>query len=229
MRLTLHLASRRGLPGLRRAAAALPDAQVARDRPRHRRRGRGARRVVHHAAHQQGDPRQDRGARPVDADPARPHARAARPAPARRPLRRHAAATRCSSRTRARCPRRTRPPRPCSPATSTRSAPRRRRDIAAWAGAAQRDFDFDAIPTVSYRDEHGRTLIDLPGQRDPARRPRRSRRAFSPTGTSRCSPTRTATGSSRPRSSRSSSRSPATRRSPSTAASSPAGRWTKAA
>ena len=40
--------------------------------------------------------------------------------------------------------------------------PAQKRDLAAWAGVAQRDFDFDAVPTVSYRDEHGRTLIDLP-------------------------------------------------------------------
>jgi hypothetical protein len=41
--------------------------------------------------------------------------------------------------------------------------PAQKRDLAAWAGAAQRDFDFDAMPTVSYRDEQGRTLLDLPG------------------------------------------------------------------
>lgn len=41
--------------------------------------------------------------------------------------------------------------------------PAQKRDLAAWAGAAQRDFDFDAIETTAYKDEHGRTLIDLPG------------------------------------------------------------------
>jgi hypothetical protein len=45
----------------------------------------------------------------------------------------------------------------------TAFGPAQKRDLAAWAGAAQRDFDFDAIDTVSYKDEHGRTLIDLPG------------------------------------------------------------------
>ena len=40
--------------------------------------------------------------------------------------------------------------------------PAQRRDVAAWSGAAQKDFDFDAIPTVRYRDEHGRELLDLP-------------------------------------------------------------------
>ena len=44
----------------------------------------------------------------------------------------------------------------------TAFGPAQKRDVAAWAGAAQRDFDFDAIPTVRYRDERGRELIDLP-------------------------------------------------------------------
>ena len=42
--------------------------------------------------------------------------------------------------------------------------PASRRDIANWAGVAQRDFDFDAIETVTFKDEHGTTLYDLPGQ-----------------------------------------------------------------
>ncbi|RKQ87410.1 winged helix DNA-binding protein [Solirubrobacter pauli] len=42
--------------------------------------------------------------------------------------------------------------------------PAQRRDIAAWAGTAQRDFDFHALHLVHYRDEHGRELIDLPDQ-----------------------------------------------------------------
>jgi hypothetical protein len=43
--------------------------------------------------------------------------------------------------------------------------PASRRDVAAWAGVAQRDFDraWDRVETVSYRDEHGRELLDLPG------------------------------------------------------------------
>jgi hypothetical protein len=41
--------------------------------------------------------------------------------------------------------------------------PAQRRDVASWSGAPQRDFDFDAVETVRYRDEQGRTLIDLPG------------------------------------------------------------------
>lgn len=43
--------------------------------------------------------------------------------------------------------------------------PASRRDLAAWAGVAQRDFSeaWSALPTVSYRDEHGTELLDLPG------------------------------------------------------------------
>ncbi|MBE2315274.1 AlkZ family DNA glycosylase [Solirubrobacter sp. CPCC 204708] len=41
--------------------------------------------------------------------------------------------------------------------------PAQKRDVAAWAGAAQRDFDFDALETVRYRDEAGRELLDLAG------------------------------------------------------------------
>ena len=44
--------------------------------------------------------------------------------------------------------------------------PASRRDVAAWAGVAQRDFA-DAwanLPVVSYRDEHGTELLDLPDQ-----------------------------------------------------------------
>lgn len=41
--------------------------------------------------------------------------------------------------------------------------PAQRRDVAAWAGAAQRDFDFDALDLVHYRDEEGRALVDLRG------------------------------------------------------------------
>jgi DNA glycosylase AlkZ-like len=39
------------------------------------------------------------------------------------------------------------------------------RDAAAWAGVAQRDFAaaWSRLPTVSYRDEHGTELLDLPG------------------------------------------------------------------
>jgi hypothetical protein len=44
--------------------------------------------------------------------------------------------------------------------------PAARRDVAAWSGVAQRDFAaaWDRVPTVSYRDERGRELHDLPGQ-----------------------------------------------------------------
>ena len=44
--------------------------------------------------------------------------------------------------------------------------PASRRDVAAWAGVAQRDFAeaWERIPTVAYRDESGTELLDLPGQ-----------------------------------------------------------------
>jgi len=44
--------------------------------------------------------------------------------------------------------------------------PAGRRDVAAWAGVAQRDFAeaWTRLATVSYRDEHGNELLDLPGQ-----------------------------------------------------------------
>jgi len=44
--------------------------------------------------------------------------------------------------------------------------PASRRDVAAWAGVAQRDFagGWARLPLVSYRDEHGRELLDLPDQ-----------------------------------------------------------------
>jgi hypothetical protein len=43
--------------------------------------------------------------------------------------------------------------------------PASRRDAAAWAGVAQRDFAaaFERVETVSYRDEYGTELLDLPG------------------------------------------------------------------
>jgi hypothetical protein len=43
--------------------------------------------------------------------------------------------------------------------------PAGRRDAAAWAGVAQRDFAgaFERLQTVSFRDEHGTELLDLPG------------------------------------------------------------------
>jgi hypothetical protein len=40
--------------------------------------------------------------------------------------------------------------------------PASKRDAASWAGVAQRDFDFDALDTVTYRDETGTLLYDLP-------------------------------------------------------------------
>jgi Winged helix DNA-binding domain len=44
--------------------------------------------------------------------------------------------------------------------------PASRRDVAAWAGVAQRDFAeaFERLDTVSFSDEHGVELLDLPGQ-----------------------------------------------------------------
>jgi hypothetical protein len=42
--------------------------------------------------------------------------------------------------------------------------PASKRDAAAWAGVAQADFPFERVTTVSYRDEHGRELLDLPGR-----------------------------------------------------------------
>ena len=44
--------------------------------------------------------------------------------------------------------------------------PAQKRDVAAWLGAAQRDFaaGWERVETVTYRDEQGRTLHDLPGQ-----------------------------------------------------------------
>lgn len=43
--------------------------------------------------------------------------------------------------------------------------PAQKRDVAAWVGAAQADFAaaWERIETVSYRDEQGRELLDLPG------------------------------------------------------------------
>jgi Winged helix DNA-binding domain len=44
--------------------------------------------------------------------------------------------------------------------------PASKRDVAAWAGVAQRDFAaaWERLPTVSYRDENGTELLDLPDQ-----------------------------------------------------------------
>ena len=49
--------------------------------------------------------------------------------------------------------------------------PASRRDVAAWAGVAQRDFaeGWSRLTTVSFRDEHGTELFDLPGQPLPVR------------------------------------------------------------
>ena len=46
----------------------------------------------------------------------------------------------------------------------TAFGPAAKRDAAAWAGVAQRDFPWQRVETVSYRDEQGRELLDLPGQ-----------------------------------------------------------------
>jgi hypothetical protein len=42
--------------------------------------------------------------------------------------------------------------------------PAAKRDAAAWSGVAQLDFAWDRVRTVSYRDEKGRELLDLPGR-----------------------------------------------------------------
>jgi len=44
--------------------------------------------------------------------------------------------------------------------------PAGKRDVAAWAGGAQRDFAaaWERLETVSFRDENGVELLDLPGQ-----------------------------------------------------------------
>jgi len=44
--------------------------------------------------------------------------------------------------------------------------PASKRDVAAWAGVAQRDFaaGWERLPVVAYRDEEGEELFDLPGQ-----------------------------------------------------------------
>lgn len=42
--------------------------------------------------------------------------------------------------------------------------PASRRDAAAWAGVAQRDFPWQRLDPVSYRDERGTELLDLPGR-----------------------------------------------------------------
>jgi hypothetical protein len=46
----------------------------------------------------------------------------------------------------------------------TAFGPASRRDVASWSGVAQRDFTeaWTRVPTVSYRDEHGTELLDLP-------------------------------------------------------------------
>jgi hypothetical protein len=44
--------------------------------------------------------------------------------------------------------------------------PASKRDVAAWSGVAQSDFAgaWERVPTVTYRDEQGRELFDLPDQ-----------------------------------------------------------------
>jgi hypothetical protein len=42
--------------------------------------------------------------------------------------------------------------------------PASKRDAAAWAGVAQRDFPWHKVHTVAYRGEDGRELLDLPDQ-----------------------------------------------------------------
>ena len=192
MRLTLHLAAAEDYPGLRRTAPALAHAHVARDRPaRSTRRPRSCAAWFTDAAHQHRDPRRmtttaprTRGRRSCR----RPHAAAARPAPARRPLadrgrdtlfvtdprplpdagrRREDRPDPLPGRVRARRRSATSPPGPAPPSatsTSTRSRPS--------ATATSTAASCSTCRAASSR---------------PATR--RSRRASSPTGTSRCSPT----------------------------------------
>jgi len=40
--------------------------------------------------------------------------------------------------------------------------PATKRDVAAWAGVAQREFPWHKVETVAYRNEHGAELLDLP-------------------------------------------------------------------
>jgi hypothetical protein len=42
--------------------------------------------------------------------------------------------------------------------------PASRKDVADWAGVAQREFPWHKVATVGYRDDKGRELIDLPDQ-----------------------------------------------------------------
>ena len=42
--------------------------------------------------------------------------------------------------------------------------PASKKDVADWAGVAQRDFPWHKVETIAYRDEKGRELLDLPGQ-----------------------------------------------------------------
>jgi hypothetical protein len=42
--------------------------------------------------------------------------------------------------------------------------PASKRDVAAWAGVAQRDFPWHKVPTISFKDEKGAELLDLPDQ-----------------------------------------------------------------
>ena len=78
--------------------------------------------------------------------------------------------------------------------------PASRRDAAAWAGVAQRDFAeaWERLDTVSYRDENGTELLDLPDQPLPPASHAAAGALPGALGPGRCSPTPTATGSSRP-------------------------------
>ncbi|MDA0165044.1 winged helix DNA-binding domain-containing protein [Solirubrobacter ginsenosidimutans] len=46
----------------------------------------------------------------------------------------------------------------------TAFGPASRKDVADWAGVAQREFPWEDVATLAYRDEQGRELIDLPDQ-----------------------------------------------------------------
>ena len=235
MRLTLHLARGRGLPGLRAAAAGTRGCATLRARPtRSSTRSADASSPPGSQTPRTNVEIRARMTRTTAPDPYtpilwRPHA-ACRSSSSRPPA---TGATRGRDALFVIDPRPLPDPEDAATLVLTRyldGVRARRRSATSPPGRASPS----ATSTSTRRDgqlpRRARPRADRPARRpDPRPATRRSRRASSPTGTSRCSPTRTATGSSRPRSSRSSSRSAATRRSPSTAASSPAGRWRTAA
>ena len=157
MRMTLHLAAAAGLPGLRPARRARRG--CGRGATTYAAARRGARRarpraLVRDAADEPGDPRagprlRRRAAGPEHAGARRPHAAAARPAPARRPLARHDPQLALRARPAPAARRPTTPPRSSSPATSRRSAPPAERDVAGLGGRRPA-----RLPVASAPDRH---------------------------------------------------------------------------